>query len=474
MDRKNSLRQSPITWRSNDGSAEKSFFSDSDSVQSVVAVSSARNVEDDIECTSQAATVLESKTSEESDDEESSSSSSSSNRSDEELMKFGSGKRALEHDASSAFFSTAVYDDDYLSDRRPSSSSSDRYRSKSVSPVDDKTGGTSRDSLLNSATSTVGGDRFRPGDNDDDVTMERSPSPSMVNGGTSTYRSRDGIPKYVMLPNPFYRETGLVRPGNDSDRMNHLRLSSNSDGMVVPPEIPCRRDAADGVPVTVTGAPRLPVITVTETSGGGDGDGGEDDCDGGSPKSFLKKIFVPSLAPSSERRYEPPHTEFAETVAVVKHYGDIVERYSEMAAKKIASKTYYLDFEQLRMAAAVEDEPAETTVAEPAEAETDGTSELDDADETLDDDRTTNDGDEYRMPAAVDDNDNDARLQLVVAYQESVAQPPDAIPYLKVFGNLSLALFGYWLYTCKDERLSVPVFGFLLFRFFKTQVWDRI
>jgi len=245
--------------------------------------------------------------------------------------------------------------------------------------------------------------------------------------------------------------------------------------MVVPPEIPCRRDAAESAPVTASGTPRLPVITVTETGGGGGGG------DGGSP--ILKKIFVPSLArPSGRSPDAPPRTEVAETVAAVKHYGDIVERYSGMAAKKTASKTYYLDFEQLRMAAAVEGEPVEA-VAEPAGAESDGTSEFDDDDDDdaaaaadgasrEQDDRPTCDGD-GRDPttAAVGD---DSRRQLAVAFREASARPPDAVPYLQVFGNLSLALFGYWLYTCKDERLSVPVFGFLLFRFFKTQVWDRI
>lgn len=481
MDRKNSLRRSPIiirSRRSDDRSEEMSIFSDSDSVRSVVdlcgtrtnADSSFASLADSIEeeCTSL-------KSAEESDGGGKSSSSSSP------VQIFGNGKRALEHDASSAFFSTAVYDDEYLSDRRPSSSSSsslspDRHRSKSASPsaadkkTEDATPPPDTCTFAEFVTS-IGGVRTgsdHHDDDDDDGTVVEGRSFTAVDGGgggaSSSYRPRDGIPKYVMLPNPYYRE---MRPDCSADRVKLLRLSSDTDGTVVPPEIPGRRDASECVPVT--GA-RLPVITVTETDVG-DGDG-----DGGSPKSFLKKIFVPSLqaaANASERDCVPAaKTEFAETVAVVKHYGDIVERYSGIAGKKSAAKTYYLDFEQLqRMAAAAEeDEP----VVEPDGAESDGTRESDDVLE--DDDPTTyDDGVDGYDPAAAVVEDDSPRLQMAVAFRETAAaRPPEAIPYLKVFGNLSLALFGYWLYTCKDERLSVPVFGFLFFRFFKTQVWDKI
>lgn len=526
MDRKNSLRRSPITRRSTDGSEEKSVFSDSDSIHSVVDVSKRTNAtsfmsltnsieeedddlkgptadgDDGIMVPTTSFADLESETSKKSSDDDEYVSDSS----DEAMMNFGSGKRALEHNASSAFFSTVYYDDDYLSDHRLS----DKERSKSASPAkepaprsDDAISQDSLNSGSVSSSASAASDR-------DNVDRERSsPGKTVENHIVSAeicaveppdrYRPRDGIPKYVMLPNPFYREH---MPAAECSNRVKFELSSNSDG-IVPPEILPRTDHHYRHGTDGGHGPPLPVITVTET--------GEY-----SPTSKLKKIFVPSLAGRDESYYQqynnvnsstfntlrksperengpwsrqqwtvygddarkpsPPEKEpeNAEMV-VVKHYGDIVERYSEVA-KKTVPKTVYMDFEQLKMAAVEVDEPVVVPDAGPPadvdecddgefEAEGDDGPPERDADGSY---GTYGDGprsDDYG-PAATADN------QLAVLQQQVPVPMP--IPYVKVFGNLSLALFGYWLYTYKDEKLSVPVFGFLLFRFFKTQIWDRI
>lgn len=561
MDRKNSLRRSPITRSSNDGSEGKSIFSDSDSVHSVVDVSKRANASSFISL----GNSIEEEAFEETEVEETSSGdrkavspsapspaskgsdvesdSDSSVSGGEFTQKFGSGKRALEPNASSAFFSTVYYDDDYLSDQRLS----DRERSaspRSVTGVSaapatsavDQSDTISRDSLNTSGSEVSSGEYSQSSssseakDSGDDaenkiVVVESSSAPTVTEDRVH-FRPRDGIPKYTMLPNPFYRE--------NADRVK-FELSSNSMDEIVPPEIP-ERGGRDGNGIG-SGRLALPVITVTETNDR-------------SPNSVLKKIFVPALSgfdeqPTQRRQQEssssyydkynnvnsssfdtlkrspergpaavkgsgaPEKEEPAEDVpaemVVVRHYGDIVQRYSG-AAKKTASRTY-LDFDELKMAAAVESELVDVDVADrgpPA------------GEEDWDDDCYENDVDvdvnefppedyrDYRgeqgerveygrpelrfrppppPPPGDGSKDNaatetsvplDDRQLAIALLQTDSATGSNAIPYLKIFGNLSLALFGYWLYACKDEKLSVPVFGFLLFRFFKTQIWDRI
>lgn len=545
MDRKNSLRRSPITRRSNDGSEEKSIFSDSDSVHSVVNISKRTNansflsltnsieeeitdnaketIDEDNPDHSTSFSGIESETSIESDDDY-----NMSDRSEEKFTNFGSGKRALEHNTSSAFFSTVYCDDDYMSDQKLS----DRERSKSpakwvekvnekasvlaaigsenserrlsttsaISPsmenTSEKSDSMSQDSLNYSNGSTDSGEYSRPDENKSD-TADISTVEMPVDG---IYRPRDGIPKYVMLPNPFFKENAAT---SESSEQVKFKLSSDLIG-IVPPEIP-ERETGVGSGVRST----LPVITVTETSDR-------------SPKSVLKKIFVPTffskqsngpdrddyddqvtrkkssgreskiaqIASNEDDAIEPPviivdtctdgngnsSTDTDATVAAemiaVRHYGDIVEQYSGVARKPVA-KTY-LDFEQLKMAAAIEcsDEPVVEFETGPRE----------DYDEDVDEEYG---GEEYydesgeclatmsEQPVDVDLVTSGEWLSAVVLHQPEMP-PPNAIPYLKIFGNLSLVAFGYWLYMCKDEKLSVPIFGFLFFRFFKTQVWDRI
>ncbi|VVC32972.1 Hypothetical protein CINCED_3A025396 [Cinara cedri] len=554
MDRKDSLRRSPITRISNEGSEDKSILSDSDSIQSVVEISKktssyvslAKSIEEkmedefketinddsDIMVPSTSFSGLELQTSKaHSDGEE----YVSDNSSDEEFMKFGSGKRALEHNTSSAFFSTVYYDDDYLSDQKLSD------RERSISPAanvaPEKSDAISQDSLNNSDSVSSDGDYSRSDkdnndsrsdkdnddsrsdkdndnsqsdkDNDGDDAEKSSESPS--NSGQTVenqrahnpdeictvesddiYRPRDGIPKYVMLPNPFYRNhTAATADG------------SSGPGGTVPPEIPKREENNGG------GHMSIPVITVTEMT--------EERYGPNTP--ILKQIFVPTFAGQNESYYDkynnvnsstfntlskrsperdadrepvddggdrghgdfdpqsPPETpsppdaqENAEMIAV-KRYGDIVERYSGVA-KKTASKTY-LDFEQLKMAAAVEhDQPV-------VDAAADGYYESGTEDGDYDD--RDGDGDEYGdgnsaadEPETGSQNDDSATPDHRQLATGPAVTEPNAIPYLKIFGNLSLALLGFWLYAFKDERLSVPIFGFLSFRFFKTQIWDRI
>lgn len=532
MDRKNSLRRSPITRRSKDGSEEKSIFSDSDSIHSVVDVSKktiassfmslANSIEEEVN--NNVKELTDDETNESTDDEEdynivrsasfgdleskilkeSDSAEYVSDNSDEEFMKFGSGKRALEHNTSSAFFSTVYCDDDYLSDHRLS----DKERSKSASPakeVIEKTDTISQDSLNSGSIDSSESSKSNKDNVEHDVqiaTKDRN-SPGRIvenkmdNAEICTvepadrYRPRDGIPKYVMLPNPFYRENMPTAEG--SNRVK-FELSSNSDE-IIPPEILPRRDH------NIDSHGPLPVITVTETSEY-------------SPTSKLKKIFVPSLPgrdesyykkynnvnsttfntlkKSPEREYARPQQQWTRgedtrkspsqkepedaEMVVVKHYGDIVERYSEVA-KKTVSKTVYLDFEQLKMAA-VEDEPIVVPDPQPqAEAEEyDEDEYYENEDEDVQELQEQDEDNSYQMygeGSRLDDYGpaTPAENQLAILQDVPV---PNTIPYLKIFGNLSLALFGYWLYSCKDEKLSVPVFGFLLFRFFKTQIWDRI
>lgn len=544
MDRKNSLRRSPITRRSNDGSEEKSIFSDSDSIHSVVDISKRTNASSfmsltnsideeitenvketiDDDDTEQSTTLsgLESETSIESDDDY--------NMSEEKFTNFGSGKRALEHNTSSAFFSTVYYDDDYMSDQKMS----DRERSKSpanwvekaddlvttsvalgsenterrssiaavISPsteeTSEKSDSMSQDSLNYSNGSTDSGEYSRPDEKKSD-TAEISTIETSVDG---TYRPRDGIPKYVMLPNPFFKENATA--SENSERVK-FKLSSDPIG-IVPPEIP-ERETGVGSGVR----PTLPVITVTETNDR-------------SPKSVLKKIFVPpflnrqSNGPDRDRyddqvaRKKSPKrdskiswaasdkgdetpvnnadsytdanadsstdtdvTAAAEMIAV-RHYGDIVEQYSGVARRPIA-KTYF-DFEQLKMAAAIEccDEPVVRFEAGLRDDyEEDGN-----VDENCGNEEYYEENGDVSMEklsikpeADVNRETSEEWLSAVVLHHPEMPEP-NVVPYLKIFGNLSLAVFGYWLYMCKDEKLSVPVFGFLLFRFFKTQIWDRI
>lgn len=504
MDRKNSLRRSPITKRSNDGSDDKSIFSDSDSIQSVVEVnkkiysssfmSLTASIEEETDDDDNAApftsfTDLNSKILTESDADEI---KQLVDQSDEEIMKFGSGKRALEDNTSSAFFSTVYYDDDYLSDQRLSD------KERSISPVHrlEKGDVISQDSLNSESISSSDFsqlDKNNGNESDSNEEIFTKQNSHGQNSKTDTveictinhadhYRARDGIPKYVMLPNPFYRENALI---DGSERVK-FELSPISNG-IVPPEIPKRMEHVDNHLA-------IPVITVTEMSEN-------------SPTSLLKKIVVPSFSEKNESYYKkynnvnsssfntlkksPDRDEDNKNVnrsrsrspevrqlrgegaemTVVKHYGDIAEAYSG-AGKKPASKTY-LDFEQLKMAAIDDELPIiiegdrlveegqknEFGEYEEEELEYDGYEE--NAYPT-----------DFEEQVAVENDESmasDDRLQSVIGTPSS-----NTVPYLMIFGNLSLALFGYWLYACKDERASVPIFGFLLFRFFKTQVWDRI
>lgn len=489
MDRKNSLRRSPITRRSNDDSEGKSVFSDSDSVHSVVEMQKATNASSFMSLESSIEEEITNDTKESIDNAVPSTSFVSSksespkesedeyvsNSSDEEIMNFGSGKRALEQNTSSAFFSTVYFDDDYLSDHRLS----DREQSTSPAREVEKIDRISQDSL-NTETVSSSSDYSqldKDVDNEERFAKNNFIIQNVENKVNSVgeinqvepldmYRPRDGIPKYVMLPNPFYKETAAV---DNSNRVK-FELSSNSDE-IIPPEIPKRVNNESNI--------ALPVITVTETSEH-------------SPKSLLKKIIVPSFAGLGESYYDKynnvnsstfntlkrsPEREIvknkgeetnasagvredAAELVVVKHYGDILERYS-CAGKKTSSKTY-LDFEQLKMAA-VEDEPV--ILDGPAEGE------------EYESDFEEAEGISY--PALEEELLKlDARDSMIAPNDQlAIVEPPAAkntIPYLEIFGNLSLAMLGYWLYLFKDERLSVPVFGFLFFRFFKTQVWDRI
>lgn len=447
------------------------------------------------------------------------------------LVKFGSGKRALDHNTSSAFFSTVNYDDDYHPSDR------DWRRSASPAKRPEKDDEISQDSLntesvVSSSSSSCGGgggsgsgeggddDRFRlgttSGENDvsagedgrrgsclsgnskidsaEICTIERSPSPSMVDG----YRARDGIPKYVLLPNPYYRENGAA-----ADRVKVELSPSGSDG-IVPADIP-KRTADVHRPTTV------PVITVTEMTGG--------EQHRSPTSSLLRKIFVPSVqndayyntyhnrnssafgtllkrssSPDARRSpspdaHEQRRQDFEPAVSAVKHYGGIAEAYGG-AARKPAPKTY-LDFEQLKMAAHDDDycyEPVivgdgrlstadyesdfESYSEEPEMTAAAATNDDDDEQQSYDDDRSSSErvGEADRSVGV----DGTTMAPLADQQHRLHTPPPNEIPYLMIFGNLSLALFGYWLYACKDERASVPIFGFLFFRFFKTQVWDRI
>lgn len=489
MDRKNSLRRSPINRRSNEGSEGKSIFSDSDSIHSVVDVfnkahensfKSLRNSIDEkiIEDTtdtidSDNVNVIlttsfvgsETELSKEIDNAE-----YESDISDEEFMKFGSGKRALEHNISSAFFSTVYCDDDYLSDQRLS----DKERSMSPLKIKEISDVMSQDSLNSeSISSSDDSQLFKDNNKDGDIlstnihctqsikNVEISTKPLLES--TDKYRPRDGIPKYVMLSNPFYKENTTV----DSSHRVKFELSSNSDE-IIPPEIPKRGINDNHV--------SLPVITVTEMSEH-------------SSTSLLKKIIVPSFSEQNDSYFNKYNNinsstfntlkkspdrdiniekktvntglavqEDATEMIVIKHYGDIVERYSG-ASKKTVSKTY-LDFEQLKMAAE-DNEPVlvNDTVEEVDDSESE--EEYNNLNPTFEHELQP---DDYTTPISTLNNE----LAIIQA------PVPNAIPYLNIFGNLSLALFGYWLYTFKDEKLSVPIFVFLSFRFFKSQIWDRI
>ncbi|XP_060843297.1 muscle M-line assembly protein unc-89 [Rhopalosiphum padi] len=545
MDRKNSLRRSPITRRSNDGSEEKSIFSDSDSVHSVIDISKRKNassfmslansIEEEIvegvketidnDETEQSTSFsgVESETSIESDDDY-----NMSDRSEEKFTNFGSGKRALEQNTSSAFFSTVYYDDDYMSDQKlsdreqskspakllekadeglstsatKSSENSDR-RSPTTQPAEEtseQSDSMSQDSL-NYSNGSINSSEYSRSDEHKSDTAEISTVETLMDG---SYRPRDGIPKYVMLPNPFYKENSAASESTD---LVKFKLSSDTTG-IIPPEIPERETGiASGVRQT------LPVITVTEMSDR-------------SPKSVLKKIFVPPFfskhsngpdrdkyddqmsrkkspvrdsknvqtVSNGEDAIETPvvtadtgtnvnadsctdtDASAATEIIAVRHYGDIVEQYSGVSRRPVA-KTY-LDFEQLKMAAATEncDEPVVTFEA----GLRDNFEDDDDVDEDYANDEYFDESGDCSLttlsgqPEVIEDPAASGEwLSAVVLHQPNLPEPY-VVPYLKIFGNLSLAVFGYWLYMCKDEKLSVPVFGFLLFRFFKTQIWDRI
>lgn len=515
MDRKNSLRRSPITRRSNDGSEEKSFYSDSDSVQSVVDVSKrtvkassfmslANSIEEETsENTGKEITIEDSNDDDDCDDnkpctsydglgsdvsKESEDEYASDYDSDGAFTSFGSGRRALqEQKASSAFFSTVYYDDDYLSDQKLS----DRERSTSPSPAALQEAEKSDEMSQDSLNSTSSGEYPRGVENKTDTTTEIC---TVTEPDPQKYRPRDGIPKYVMLPNPFYRDNAgtTAEASAGSPSSNHrvkFELSSKPDE-IVPPEIPSRTGGD-------TGHLALPVITVTETRDR-------------SPKSVLKKIFVPAFAGQGDSYYdrynnvnsrafdtlkqrsperEDDHRSAGEALqedaamGVVRHYGDILERYSGVT-KKPSSKTY-LDFEQLKLAAVECEPPAVLADDQPEDkggqddddyADEDEDELLQDPYETQYEEGERDHGRERLTDGHVDGLEvtaGDDRLALMMQLQDG-SPATNAIPYLKIFGNLSLALFGYWLYACKNEKLSVPVFGFLLVRFFKTQVWDRI
>lgn len=510
MDRKNSLRRSPITRRSNDGSEEKFVFSDSDSIKSVIEVSkrtinanSFISLENSIEeeevleniqkeiteitnednnndnATSTSHDVLESDVSE---DEY-----ASDYDLDGEFMNFGSGKRALrEHNASSAFFSTVYYDDDYLSDQKLSdreistspamfqeAEKPEKMSQDSLNPESARNGEYSHRKQIENQTDTI-----------TEICMVTEPEAMKP----QKYRPRDGIPKYVMLPNPFYKESAQAAvEASDDSPSNHrvkFEMSPNSDE-IVPPEIPIRM-ANDGD----SGHLALPVITITETKER-------------SPKSVLKNIFMSTFAGQSDSYYDQYNNVNSSTfdtlkqrspgyeddnkraaevlqedaaMVVVKHYGDILERYSGVV-KKPSSKTYF-DFEQLKLAAVECEPPVIMVDDQPTEnVQDDG----EDEDKLESCEMQCGEGEqEYEQEQLTyyEDLENpvvdniDDRLALMML-QDSTPET-NAIPYLKIFGNLSLAFFGYWLYAYKNEKLSMPVFGFLLVRFFKTQVWDRI
>lgn len=510
MDRKNSLRRSPITRRSNDGSEEKSVFSDSGSFQSVIEASKRiknassfmslensieslentgreiiDNKNDDVENDNAPFTVYDSMVSgisKDSDDEY-----LLEYNVDGEFINFGSEKRVLqEQKASTAFFSTVYYDDDYLSDQK----SSDRERSTSPAALREieKSDEMSQDSLNSESTSSGEYSQGQQIKNKTDTSTEICTMVESKINDPQNYRPRDGIPKYVMLPNPFYKEsersmkTMEVSEGLPSHNRVKFELSSNSEE-IVPPEIP-RRMSDDGDNSHLA----LPVITVTETKDH-------------SPKSVLKKIFLPEFADQNDSYYDRYNnvnsnafdtlkqrpseckddnnrvTEVLQedaTMVVVKHYGDILERYSGVA-KKPSSKTY-LDFEQLKMAAIESESPVVLVdIQSTNKGQDDG-----DEDETESSEIQYQEEEQEYGREQLLDGDLDNPVMDVSEDQSTsmMLQDPtsatNAIPYLKIFGNLSLALFGYWLYAYKNEKLSVPVFGFLLVRFFKTQVWDRI
>lgn len=490
MDRKNSLRRSPITRRSNDDSEEKSIFSDSDSINSVIDISKRTNassyislensIDEEIEeitketidgddmIPSTSLNGYESEISKESCDEQ-----YDSDISDIEFMKFGSGKRALEHNTSSAFFSTVYYDDDYLSDQKLS----DKERSISSSKIKETSDVISQSSLNSESISSNEYYQLdKDNNNDEDTSLDniiRTQSIENIEISTNPlveftdkYRPRDGIPKYVMLANPFYKDNITV----DSSNRVKFELSSNSNE-IVPPEIP-RREMNDNHTA-------LPVITVTEMSDH-------------SPTSLLKKIFVPSFSGKNDSYYNKYNNINSSTfstlkksperdintkekntktwsavqeepteMVVVKHYDDIVDRYSGVS-KKIVSKTY-LNFEQLKMAAS-DDEPVLVDQIVEEEYNSEFEEENDNLYSEFEDQLQQENNYDYIAPITTSTN------QLAIIE----APTSNTIPYLKIFGNLSLALFGYWLYTYKDERLSVPIFVFLSFRLFKTQIWDRI
>lgn len=579
LDRKNSLRLSPITRRSNDGSEDKSIFSDSDSVQSVVDVSKRAtkassfmsltnssigeelvndygddddNDDDQMPSTSFSVTGSERRVSVNDDGGECASDDSEEGQ-EEEPRNFGSGKRALDQNTSSAFFSTVYCDDEYLSDQKLSD------RERSTSPAQEPVVAAPRklsdlmsEDSLNSTGSlgdSSASDRSQSIDNDEyeenvwknvengirkmEILRATVEPTAEVASDDMIYRPRDGIPKYVMLPNPFYQENASTDGGNKVK----FELSVKH-GEIIPPRIPRREPNDSGRSSATT----IPVITVTAETTSSTTD--IDPSDAGSPKSVLKKIiFAPSfgakpqrnatdMTPSSlsyfdkynnanstafetlrkspdrdrivldrertvlDREQEfrwrrtatnsPPRDESdLPEMVVVKHYGDIVERYSGVA-KRPASKTY-LDFEQLKMAAAVEgSEPVMWTddefrqVSAKEEYGVDDDERMDgEADEELELVQDLRDDD---LSPTVDYGGNQRFQSEDYASSQTenrlqVMETPvtvETISYLKIVGNVSLAMFGYWLYACKDERLSVPIFGFLLVRFFKTQIWDRI
>ncbi|XP_050422468.1 uncharacterized protein LOC126834526 isoform X2 [Adelges cooleyi] len=488
MDRKNSLLKPPVNCRrSVEDVEERSIVSDSGSIQSVIEVSkvsksdsflslASNSTEDDgakpSVSFSGSKSQLVSK-SEEYLNKYQSNSSSAESESDDDQMRFGSGKRALDHLTSSAFFST-IFDDDYLSDHKSD-------RSVSSAKEADRAEMISQDSLNSESISSGGGDVsqldkecgemekvWRTDFITRTVVDHLDDADRLKWSETEEYRLRDFIPKHVLIPNPFYKEPTGGSPRESPCRLK-IELSQNKEE-IVPPEIPKREETADN-PVA------LPVITITEVN------------NEYSPKSILKKIIVPSFAgktgsffkrnnvksdifdnvkKSPEREYvkkrELDQTDIRTSrvheepkLMIVQHYGSIIEEYN--SGKKPASKTY-LDFDQLKMAAVEDVDPIiDLTPEVPVDSEQD---EADDLKWLMKDEQNL-------LPSENELNVADAGL----AFME--APPTDmGFPYLKVFGNLSLMLFGYWLYMCKDERLSVPVFGFLIFRFFKTQIWDRI
>ncbi|XP_050542211.1 muscle M-line assembly protein unc-89-like isoform X1 [Daktulosphaira vitifoliae] len=474
MDRKNNLLKLPVARSSLEEIEEKSILSDSGSIQTVIdkvktsksssILSLANNLEDETEDINEKSSYSLSNLSLEAISRSTSdinkhfiySSSSESESGDECIVKFGSGKRALDHNTSSIFFST-IFDDDYLSDHK-----SDRELIVSPTKDVDKAEQISLDSLNSESISS--GDISQTEKECNESEKDWRSEFNIENVGNKKRYSnedkivdtqlRDGIPNYNMLEKSFYNNATVIKSSENLSRFQFEFCGKKDE--IIPPEILKREESINHV--------ALPVITVTEFSGDY------------SPKSFLKKIIVPSFSgknnsifkrktvksdvfgsikKSPEREipnYNVPKIVEDTNRVTVEHYSNILENYNKNASKP-NSKTY-LDFDQLKMAA-IEDEPI---ILEISQEELNINNEEKEENSILEEYHTI-------------DNEIDTTINQLILLENP---PINSISYLKFFGNISLILFGYWLYMCKDERLAIPVFGFLLTRFFKTQIWDRI